>query len=105
MLWITRIPTHDNDGREFPAETLQAILADVAAQFGGCSLDGPGRGLWIGDDGRVYDEPSYELSVSCPREQFVEARGMVIEIGRRLGQLAMFFEVRYFDGTEIIDIE
>ena len=104
MLWITRVPTHDNNGREFPAELLQAVLADVAAAFAGYSLDGPGRGAWIGDDGRVYDEPSYQLSVSCDRERYTEAREMALSMGRRLDQVAMYFEVRYFDGVEIIDV-
>ena len=33
-----------------------------------------------------------------------QARELVIQIGRQLGQRAMYFEVRYFDGVEIIDI-
>ena len=105
MQWMTRIPTTLNDGSQVSSEIRQAILNDVRNAFCGFSLDGPGEGSWVGDDGRIYDEKSWVLTVVCGRERYHEARLMVIEIGRRLGQLAMLFEVRYMDGVEIIDIE
>ena len=46
----------------------------IADKFGGVSVDGPGQGAWIGEDGRMLD------------------------------QKAMYFEVQYFDGVEIIDV-
>ena len=51
------------------------------------------------------DEPSYVLTVACSREDYSLARQLVIDIGRRLDQRAMYFEVRYFDGVEIIAID
>ena len=43
---------------------MTTILNHVARQFGGGLLDGPGRGIWIGADGTMFDEPSYVLSVA-----------------------------------------
>ena len=49
----------------------------LAREFGGVSLDGPGRGVWIRSDGTVYDEPSYSLSVACKVEELPIAGEMV----------------------------
>ena len=105
MLFITRIPTHRNDGSEITTEERTALLREVSNIFGGFSLDGPGQGSWVDEDGRVYDEASYRLEVMCDRADYAKARESVIELGRQLDQLAMIFEVRYLDGVEIIDIE
>ena len=104
MIFITRIPTHRNDGTLIRQEELEAIKRQVWETFGGLSLDGPGSGVWVADDGAVYDETSYMLQVHCDRDRYQEARELVMQIGRQLGQRAMYFEVRYFDGVEIIDI-
>ena len=56
------------------------------------------------DEGNVYDEESRRLEVSCPRSRYSEARELVVKIGKRLKQKGMYFEVRYFDGVEIIEI-
>jgi hypothetical protein len=36
--------------------------------------------------------------------QHQEARELVLRIGQKLGQKAMYFEVRYFDGVEILEV-
>jgi len=105
MVFLTRIPTHDNDGRKFSKSVRNKILSKVRETFGGYSLDGPGEGSWMDEDGRVYEEPSYLLTVFCDRNQYQDARELVIWVGRELEQEAMYFEVRYFDGVEIIEID
>jgi hypothetical protein len=101
---MTRIPTHDNNGRKFRRAVLREILSRVRDAFGGYSLDGPGLGAWTDDAGNVYEEHSYVLTVIGDRNRFLEARELVIAIGRELGQLAMYFEIRDADGIEIIDL-
>jgi hypothetical protein len=51
----------------------------------------------------VYEETSYRLEVLIRPERLQEARELFVRIGRRLGQLAIYFEVR--EGGEIIDLE
>jgi hypothetical protein len=104
MLFITRIPTHRNDGTPISDAELEDIKRQIWEAFGGLSLDGPGSGVWVADDGTIYEEASYMVQVHCDRSQYHEARALVVSIGRQLGQRAMYFEVRYFDGVEIIDI-
>lgn len=74
----------------------------VRDTFGGYALEGPFQGTWVADDGQVYEETSYRLEVIIAPEQLQVAREFVISIGRRLGQRAMYLEVR--EGGEIIDI-
>lgn len=58
MIFITRIPTHDNHGHPIAPELRQAVLDSVVLEFGGFSLDGPGEGAWVADDGTLYAEHS-----------------------------------------------
>jgi hypothetical protein len=103
LLVITRIPTHRNDGSRIAVKERRDVLRQVRESFGGYSLEGPFRGAWVGDDGTVYEETSYRLEVIVEPERLPEARELVIQIGKRLDQLAMYFEVR--EGGEIIDID
>ncbi|HEY0104846.1 MAG TPA: hypothetical protein VGB91_02090 [Rhizomicrobium sp.] len=42
------LPLADNEGREFPEETLRGIHAELAARFGGLTAysRSPARGIW-----------------------------------------------------------
>ncbi len=92
--WVTRIPTHWNDGAPISPDKLAAIMRRIADEFGGASLDGPGRGIWIGHDGVMYEETSYTLSVACDASELARARELVNWIGNELKQQSMYFEVQ-----------
>ena len=103
MIATTRIPTHRNDGSKVSRRELRAILARVQRAFDGYSLDMPSDGAWVASDGRVYREKSQKLEVVVPKEDVEKARELFIALGKKLGQRAIFFEVR--EGGEIIDLE
>jgi hypothetical protein len=103
MLVVTRIPTHRNDGSRISRRELRSILTLVRDRFRGYSMEGPFAGAWVADDGRVYEETSYRLEVLVPPERVGEARELFTQIGVRLGQRAIYFEVR--EGGEIIDLD
>ena len=103
MLVITRLPTHRNDGSKLGRRELRAILTRVRDAFRGYSLEGPFQGAWVADDGGVFAETSYRLEVVVPADRLGDARELFIDIGRQLGQRAIYFEVR--EGGEIIDLE
>jgi hypothetical protein len=46
-----------------------------------------------------------KVTVACDRARLHEAEEAVCEIGRRLGQKAMYFEVRYADGVTFLRTE
>ena len=103
MLVITRIPTHRNDGSKVGRRELRSILNRICDAFGGYTLEGPFQGAWIADDGKRYEETSYRLEVIVPAKEVKAARELFMNIGTRLGQRAIYFEVR--DGGEVIDLE
>lgn len=103
MLVITRIPTHRNDGTKITNRERRKLLNLVRDQFGGYTLEGPFQGAWVADDGRTYEETSYRLEVLVPAERVSEVRELFMQMGRQLGQRAIYFEVR--DEGEIIDLE
>ena len=49
------------------------------------------------------EETSYRLEVLVPPERLSEARALFTEIGKQLGQRAIYLEV--CEGGEIIDLE
>jgi hypothetical protein len=103
MKFVTRIPTHDNQGRKFGRALLRRIYSRIRDTFGGYSLDGPGLGAWTDSDGTVYQEQSYVLTIVADRSRRDEVRQMIRDIGRELGQLAMYYEEA--DGAEILDVD
>jgi hypothetical protein len=103
MIAVTRIPTHRNDGSKVSTAERQRILKRVREKFRGYSLEGPFPGAWVAASGEVFEEASYKLEVVISRKEVGKARAHFMEIGRQLGQRAIYFELR--EGGEIIDLE
>ena len=80
------IPLADNDGREFPPEVFVEIKKAFDRQFGGYTVLGIVEGSW---QGQV--EQLLRIQVVVPKKRIKELRTVVIAIGRRLGQKAMYF--------------
>lgn len=105
MKFTTLIPTRYNDGRPVPPTQLERLLDQLASQFGGCSEEGVTKGQWIDPaDAARYRDESLRVSVTCDRVLLDEARQAVIRIGKKLKQRAMYFEVRDYDGGQILEI-
>ena len=103
MIVVTRRPTHRNDGSRVSNRELRAIMKRVFAALNGYSLEGPFDGGWRAADGECYEEISYRLEGVVNQERVHEARELFVDIGKRLGQRAIYFEVR--EGGEIIELE
>jgi hypothetical protein len=105
MKFTTLIPLRFNDGREVPFEQINRIIDELAAQFNGCSDEGITKGQWLDPkESRVYRDESRRITVVCPNAQLREAQQAVIRIGQELGQRAMYFEVRDYDGVQFLKI-
>ena len=105
MKFTTLIPTHYNDGNVVPEQQLQGYIDALAVQFGGCSDEGITKGQWIDpDDAMLYRDECKRVSVVCDNSMLDEARDAVIQIGKELGQRAMYFEVRDYDGVHILEM-
>jgi hypothetical protein len=105
MKFTTLIPMYLNDGTEVPEERLQQFVDELAIQFGGCSDEGITKGQWIDPaDTVLYRDQCKRVSVVCDNSMLDEAREAVIQIGQELGQRAMYFEVRDYDGVQILEM-
>jgi len=106
MTFTTYVPKARNDGTTVTRKEINAIRSGLRLQFGGYTIEGDAAGEWTDPaTGSVHADRSLKVTVACHRERMHEAAETVREIGRRLGQLAMWFEVKGADGVEILDIE
>jgi hypothetical protein len=105
MKFTTLIPMRFNDGREVPLEQINRIIDELAARFDGCSDEGITKGQWLDPkDSRLYRDESRRITVVCDNAQLREAERAVIKIGQELGQRAMYFEVRDYDGVQFLKV-
>jgi hypothetical protein len=105
MKFTTLIPTKYNDGKRVTGRTLRRMVKTLATQFGGISEEGITKGQWIDPaDATHYHDESIRVSVVCDRILLDEARAAVVRIGIELRQRAMYFEVRDYDGVQILEI-
>ena len=105
MKFTTLIPMRFNDGREVSQEQLNRIIDELTLQFNGCSEEGVTKGQWLDPkDSRLYRDESRRLSIVCDNRRLWEAQQAVVKIGKELEQLAMYFEVRDYDGVQLLEI-
>ncbi len=101
MKFTTLIPTTRNDGSPVTTSELKTILDCFWAAFGACTVEGKTDGYWV-DGGTPFQDECLKVVVSCENDRLAEAESLVRDVGKQLGQLAMYFEVQYFDGVRII---
>jgi hypothetical protein len=105
VIFITLVPTRRNDGSAVRKRELDAVLDLFWQRFGGATIERGIEGHWVDmANGRHYHEQSVRVTVNCPAERLAEAEALVLEIGRQLGQKAMYFDVRYYDGVRILRV-
>lgn len=105
MKFTTLIPLRFNDGKEVPEEQISRIIDELVFEFGGCSDEGVTKGQWIDPaDSQVYRDEGRRIAVACDNSFLWEARQAVLRIGKELGQRAMYFEVRDYDGVQILEV-
>lgn len=104
MKFITLVPLNRNDGSSVTKRERQEILSEFYKKFGGATIEGPVDGYWV-DGSEVYHDKLLRVTVICESSQLEEARELVIQIGHRLDQKAMYFEVVQDDGVQILKVQ
>jgi hypothetical protein len=105
MLFTTFLPTKRNDRSKVSRHEMVAIHNEAVERFGGFTLGPKQEGAWLDPaTGKTYFDRTKPLTINCDRSQLEEARQWVLEIGRRLDQEAMYFEVRGYDGVQILTV-
>lgn len=106
MKFTTIIPIYRNDGSPAAQSELDEILFALATQFGGVTNEGRTLGHWIDPaDGRHYRDEGLMISVVCDNARLAEAEAAIRRIGAQLGQKAIYFEVRDFDGVRFLRLD
>jgi hypothetical protein len=102
------IPTCRNDGTKIDDLEMDGIRQGIWGTFGGSTNEGIAEGDWIDQaTGQHYRDLCLKIAVHCETttENLVTAEGLIREIGKQLGQKAMWFELQYFDGVRILKID
>jgi hypothetical protein len=87
------VPTVDNSGRRFTEDEWQAALGLLSASFGGVTFGAEQEGWWHDARQRLHREPVRVVVVTFDRARLPAFRQAVRELGRRLGQEAMYFRL------------
>jgi hypothetical protein len=105
MQFITYLPTHYNDGTQVPESEIQDIIRELFDAFGGATISGTVEGYWKDTaTGQAFTDESWRVEIATERERLAEVQTIVLEIGKRLRQEAMYLEVRYYDGVQILRV-
>lgn len=104
MKFTTLIPTTRNDGTPVSEQEIQGIVARFWQAFGACTTEGPINGYWT-NDGTLYLDICVKLFVASDADVTAEFIAIVTEIGKQLGQLAMYVEIDRNVDVTIIKIE
>lgn len=106
MKITTLIPLQFNDLRPVPEEQLRRLIDDLVKQFGACTEEGRVVGHRPEPDRPgIAHENFLKLAIEMDRERLDEARAAVLKIGKTLAQREMYFEVREYDGVQIIKVD
>jgi hypothetical protein len=65
----------------------------ISSEFGGATLGAEHEGWWHDEQQRLHREPVRIVIVTFERERLPAFREAVREVGRRLGQEAMYFRI------------
>jgi hypothetical protein len=87
------LPTVDNTGRHFTEEEWRTALMLLTREFGGLTHGPEYEGWWQDAQGALHREPVRVLLVTFDRDRLPAFRRTVREVGRRLGQEAMYFRL------------
>jgi hypothetical protein len=97
------VPLTDNEGQPIDPQMIVDLHRELLGQFGGFTIHPTSEGRWQSRAGRVYQEEVIVYEVAIPHENVALLRDVVCRLGRRLGQLAMYFDAPS-PSVEIIDL-
>src|SRR5438445_645776 len=96
-------PLTDNTGQPIDPEVIIALHRELLEEFGGFTIHPTSQGRWQSQAGRVYREEVVFYEVAEPADKIALLREVVGRLGRKLGQLAMYFDAPP-PSVDIIDL-
>jgi len=101
----TLIPLHHNDGNgsKVSVKEMKSIRRRLWSRFEGITREGRTHGEWTDPkDGKRYSDVCDKVVIETDRRRLAEITELIKEIGRSLGQKAMYMEVQYYDGVQFL---
>ena len=98
-----KLPLTDNAGQPIEAQVILDLHRELLANFQGFTIHPTSQGRWRSRGGRLYQKEVVDYEVAVPGDKVSALRDEVCRVGRRLGQLAMFFDAPA-PSVEIIDL-
>jgi len=99
------VPITTNDGTRVPREFFKKFEARLIELAGGFSEDGIVNGCWMDEDRTVYRDRSKRYIVATHEANLGAVKELILEIGKKLRQRAMYFEVVADSEIQFLDIE
>jgi hypothetical protein len=93
----------DNYGQPIEIQVILDLHREMLARFQGFTIHPTSQGRWQSRAGQLYQEEVVVYEVAVPEDRIVFLRNAVCELGRRLKQLAMYFDSPA-PSVEIIDL-
>lgn len=84
------LPLRGNPGHPFEQAEWDAAVNLIVAEFGGATLGAQQEGCWRDANGRLLREAVRPVTVSFEYARLADFRRVVDEMGRRLGQEAVY---------------
>jgi hypothetical protein len=97
------VPLTDNNGQPIDPQAIVDLHRELHGQFGGFTIHPTSEGRWQRRAGRMYQEAVVFYEAAVPKEKIALLRDVVCRLGRRLRQLAMYFDAPP-PSVEIIDL-
>jgi hypothetical protein len=86
------IPKADNEGQRFPTATVARLRREILENLKGYTVREV-KGGWIGEDGKTYQDESWEYTVVTDEEQVGWLVGFLKRARETLRQEAMYLVV------------
>lgn len=86
------LPLTDNTGQPIAPEVVVDLQRELLDLFGGFTIHPTSQGRWQSREGKVYQDEVLVYEVAVPKDKIPLLREAVCQLGRRLGQLAMYFD-------------
>jgi hypothetical protein len=97
------VPLTDNEGQPIDPKVIVDLNRELLGRFGGFTIHPTSEGRWQRRAGRMYQEEVVFYEAAVPKARIPHLREVVCRLGRRLKQLAMYFDAPP-PSVEIIDL-
>jgi len=98
-----KLPLTDNEGQPIAAQVVIELHHTLLVAFEGFTIHPTSKGRWVSRAGQLYQEEIVVYEVAAPKQKVSILRDVVCRLGRRLGQLAMYFDAPA-PSVEILDL-